>query len=72
MNAISTFLDSLLFAAACAVGWLVFPVLLIGGAAALFGYAVIAEVAVTMLQATNCLHDETAARKTAERLCGAP
>ena len=72
MDTLSTFFDSLLFAAACAVGWVAFPVFLIGGAVALLGYALIAELASEMVQARGGSDDEVAARKTADRLCGTP
>jgi hypothetical protein len=44
MNAITTFLDRLVFAATCVVGWAIFPMLIAVGIAALLSYALLAEV----------------------------
>jgi hypothetical protein len=43
MNAVTTFLDRLVFAATCVVGWAIFPMLIAVGIAALLSYALLAE-----------------------------
>jgi hypothetical protein len=81
MNAMSTFLESLLFAVACVLGWAVFPIFIIAGGLALFLYALIAEITLslahalsgaTALSGAEATEDQAAARKAAHRLCGTP
>jgi len=45
MQAISAGIHFTLFAMICVAGWLIFPVLIIGGGAILLAYALIAELA---------------------------
>jgi hypothetical protein len=47
MHAISIFVDRLVFAGTCVVGWVIFPLLIAAGFIALLGYALIAELVVT-------------------------
>ncbi len=83
MDALSTFLRRLLFILACVLGWVVFPMLLLGGGLALLVYASIAEVISSLVDAAKPLFrnrigngltrgfaDRLDARKTADRLCG--
>ena len=44
MNAVTTFLDRILTAVTCILGWAVFPLFIALGAIALFVYAFIAEL----------------------------
>jgi hypothetical protein len=70
MNAIRTFFDGVIFLLACLLGWLGLPLLLLCGGAALFAYAVVAELAEPLLGTKVTLPDNSTARKMADRLCG--
>jgi hypothetical protein len=75
MNAITTFVERLFFAAACVLGWVVFPMFLLAGGMVLLVYASVAELLSTMVSAAapiyrDGLADRLAARRTADRLCG--
>jgi hypothetical protein len=63
-------LKSLFFYALCAASWLVLlPVLVVGGAATLLGYAVLAEVSDSIAGPTYRPLDRAAAREAARRMC---
>ena len=79
MNALSTFVERLFFAATCVLGWVVFPMFLVAGGTALFVYASVAELVATMVGALAPIYrdrlaerfaDRLVARRTADRLCG--
>jgi hypothetical protein len=75
MNAITTFVERLFFAAACVLGWVVFPMFLLAGGTVLLVYASVAELLSIMVSAAapiyrNRLADRLDARRTADRLCG--
>ena len=71
MNALSTFLDRLFFAVLCVVAWVIYPVLIIVGGAALLIYALIAELFSSMAPEPPPLdREDLAARRTASRICG--
>ena len=73
MNALSTFLDRLFFAVLCVVAWVIYPVLIAVGGAALLIYALIAELWSSLAAAPPPLdRKDLAARKTASRICGRP
>jgi hypothetical protein len=69
MKAITTFSNGVFFLLACALGWVALPVLLVCGGAALFAYAVIAELAEAVLGVKVTVPDNSTARKMADRLC---
>jgi hypothetical protein len=67
MNAISTFFDRLFFAVTCVLGWVIFPMFILVGAAALLCYALIAELFSSMA-AAPIDRDEPTAQSPASRL----
>jgi hypothetical protein len=71
MNAITTFLDRLFFAATCVLGWVIFPLFIVLGCLALLSYALIAECFSPMTDsAATADRKGPVARRTADRLCG--
>jgi hypothetical protein len=71
MSALSAFVERLVFAFTCVMGWLVFPLLFLAGAIALLVYAILAECVSTLAGAARPLYrDRLAARRVADRLRG--
>jgi hypothetical protein len=71
MNAMTTFLDRLFFAATCALGWVIFPLFITLGCIALLSYALIAECLSSMAGSADSVdRQEPAARRIADRLRG--
>jgi hypothetical protein len=65
------FLKAILLSLGCLLAWLVLlPLLVIGGGAALFAYAVFAEFGALFLGNTGTTVDPAAAREIARRMCG--
>jgi hypothetical protein len=65
------FLKAILLALGCLLAWLVLlPLLVIGGGAALFAYAIFAEFGAMFLGNTGTTVDPAAAREIARRMCG--
>ena len=63
-------LKAVLFSLGCLLAWFVLlPLLLIGGGAALFCYAIVAELGVLLVGNTKGV-DSTAAREIAHSMCG--
>jgi hypothetical protein len=63
MNAVSTFVDRLLFAATCVLGWIIFPLFIAVGAVALLIYALFAELVSTSAEAANPVLRKTLAER---------
>ena len=75
MNALSTFVERLIFAVTCVLGWVVFPMFLLAGSVVLLVYACAAELLSMMVSTAapiyrNRLADRLDARRTADRLSG--
>ena len=71
MNAITTFVDRLFFAATCVLGWVIFPLFIALGGIALLGYALIAECFSSVADsAASPERQEPVARRIADRLGG--
>jgi hypothetical protein len=64
-------LKAILYALGCLVAWFVLlPLLLIAGGAALFAYAIFAELAAFLTGHPGKTIDTSAAREIARRMCG--
>lgn len=72
MNAVSTFFDRLFFAMLCLLGWVIYPVFIAVGGAALLIYALIAELCSPMRAAPPPLDRAQLPARTASGLCGTP
>ncbi len=70
MNAISTFLDCLLFTVVCIAAWVILPLLIAAGCLVLLTYAMIAELVSPRSDADSGADQQLAARKAANRLVG--
>jgi hypothetical protein len=70
MKTITTFLSALLFLTTCLLSWLIFPILLIVSGGALFTYAFLAELCVSLPGPKSSDSTDFASRKIADRLCG--
>lgn len=69
MNAIYTFFNRLFFAVTCLLGWVVFPILILSGAAALLCYALIAELFSSVAERVETDRDQAVERSSDGRLC---
>jgi hypothetical protein len=71
VNAITTFLNRLFFAATCILGWVIFPLFITLGFLALLSYALIAEwFSSTADSAASADREEPVARRIEDALRG--
>jgi hypothetical protein len=71
MNSIFTFAERLLFAITCVLGWVIFPMFILGAGITLFAYALLAEIVAQIAGAAAPVpSDKLSASTVADRLSG--